>query len=187
MNKSSANSDPVTIRVPHDLLEIIDKKASALGGRRNRTETMLNLIRKALDLPIPTISQSIEKTEKLEQRLVSVESQLKELQKELVRIRQSNTKNDKGKKVESQEPLQLEISPNNKVEEGKTIGSGELMKILRVKAPHKKWKTFELRPYRMGEKSQKWHEFNSFKFKFKGVNPNSKNNKDKYLWLIVQN
>ena len=187
MNKSSANSDPVTIRVPHDLLEIIDKKASALGGKRNRTETMLNLIRKALDLPIPTISQSIEKTEKLEQRLISVESQLKELQKELVSIRQSNTKNDKEKKVESQEPLQLEISPNNKVEESKIIGSGELMEILKIKDPIKEWKTTDLKPYREGKKSKEWYQVGDFKFKFKGVNPKSRNNRTRYLWLTVQN
>ncbi len=192
------SSKPITIRVPEDILEIIDDKAEALGGKGNRTEVMLNLIRKALDLPIPVISESIERTEKLEKRMEAVETEVQKIWGIIEDIRQKSTESDKEEETEdisqkteiitvkeSDEPLQLELNSPTMTKKERVIGSSELMSILRDKASHKKWNGTNLRPYRTGKKQEHWHEFGDFRFKFKGIKPNSKNQKDKYLWSVI--
>ena len=192
------SSKPITIRVPEDILEVIDDKAEALGGKGNRTEVMLNLIRKALDLPIPVISESIERTEKLEKRMEAVETEVQKILGIIEDIRQKTTESDKEEKTEnisqkteivtvkeSDEPLQLELNSPTMTKKERVIGSSELMSILRDKAPHKKWNGTNLRPYRTGKNKDSWHEFNGFKFKLKGLVPDSEGRRDKYLWSVI--
>ena len=192
------SSKPITIRVPEDILEIIDDKASALGGKGNRTEVMLNLIRKALDLPLPVISDSIERTEKLEKRMEAVETEVQRILELIENIRQENTTSDKKEKIDNvpvktansvkkklNEPLQLELQSTIKEKEERIIGSSELILILKKKAPEKKWNGTNLRPYRTGKNKDIWHEFSGFKFKLKGLVPNSEARRDKYLWSVI--
>lgn len=200
MDENKLTSKPITIRVPHDLLEEIDKRASALGNKRNRTEVMLNLMRKALDLPIPTISQSIEKTEKLDKRLSLLEKEvndfkllkkeLEDLRDEISLVRQSQTKSDKKIEPVSEplEPLQLKIKNDHEdteISNYEVITSGELMKILREKAPDKTWKGSYLKIYREGKKAKEWHEFNGFKFRYKGIDTQNKKANKVHLWLVA--
>ena len=145
------SSKPITIRVPEDILEIIDGKAEGLGGKGNRTEVMLNLIRKALDLPLPVISESIERTEKLEKRMEAVETEVQKILRIIEDIRQPSTEYDKEEETEnisrkteimtakeSDEPLQLELKSSTITKKERVVGSSELMSILRDKAPQKK-------------------------------------------------
>lgn len=201
MNETKATSKPVTIRVPQDLLDMIDKRVSELGSKGNRTEVILNSIRRSFDLPIPTISQSIEKAEKLDKRLSllekevndfkSLKKELEELRNEVSLVRQSQTKNDEKIETVSEplEPLQLEIKNEHEEIESSNyeiIASGELMKILKEKAPNKTWKSSYLRPYREDKKAEEWHEFGDFKFKYKGIDTQSKRANKLHLWLAIQ-
>ncbi len=190
------SSKPITIRVPEDILEIIDDKAEALGGKGNRTEVMLNLIRKALDLPIPVISESIERTEKLEKRMEAVETEVQKIWGIIEDIRQKSTESNKEEKTEdvsqkteiitvNDEPLQLKLNSPTMTKKERVIGSSELMSILRDKAPHKKWNGTNLRPYRTGKNKDIWHEFSGFKFKLFGLVPDNEARRDKYLWSII--
>jgi len=89
------DSTSVTVRIPNNILDLIDTKANDFGIKGKRSETIINLLKKALDLPVPIFALGVEKTDNTEsQKVLELEQKIKALVESLESVRQENTKLD---------------------------------------------------------------------------------------------
>lgn len=87
MADSNSVSTSVTLRIPNEILQMVDSKADLLG-RNKRSEVIVNLLRKSLNQPIPGITTTLERNEKLEQEVSAIKSKFSEFDEILEVVRQ---------------------------------------------------------------------------------------------------
>jgi hypothetical protein len=85
----------VTIRVPNDILRLIDKMAEDfVEGKGTRSQAIITLLKKALDQPMPVFAKSMEKVERIDQVLLEAMEQIKSLHELIEPVRQDITRLD---------------------------------------------------------------------------------------------
>jgi hypothetical protein len=69
MTQQSLDTASVTVRIPNDLLKLIEE----FGGKGKRSEVIITLLKKALDQPVPVFPIGTEKSKQLENLSESLE------------------------------------------------------------------------------------------------------------------
>jgi hypothetical protein len=85
----------VTIRIPNDILRLVDKIAEDFAeGKGTRSQAIITLLKKALDQPMPAFAKSMEKVEQMDQVLSEAMEQIKSLRELIEPVRQDVTRLD---------------------------------------------------------------------------------------------
>jgi len=88
MPAQNFDSTSVTLRIPNDVLVLIEGKVAQLSGKGKRSEVIINLLRKALGQPVSEAFSSLEKVEKLEHDVKDIATQIKDIYDSLEIVRQ---------------------------------------------------------------------------------------------------
>lgn len=167
-------SQSITIRIPKDLLFLIEQKAIALGGKGKRTETIISLLRKGLALPNNTSVDNAARLETFEQKLTALESNFNILSSKVNKPKDCQLTNKEF--LERLAPVPTVIK--------KQLTTAQFTKLLRDKDKgNYRWTSENLYKYQNELTKDSWHEINDVKFKYMGVKkfPNKKNNT--HYWL----
>ena len=195
----------VTLRIPDDILD----KIPAERGERSRA--IVDLLRKGLSLPSEeeVLKGLTAKIDVLEEQIKSQDQRIKAL--ENIKVAKSKTEKPKEKipkskneDMEEKERLkQMSISMNTTKETKNIKGislekakepsdkkqrmtSSELLKILRIQDPDKRWGSNDIARFRRKANADKWHTVGVCKFKYANEKDTSnKAGKAQYLFWVI--
>lgn len=173
---------PVTIRIPNNLINLIDEKAIALGSRK-RTVVILELLKQALEVPTAPTWHENEKLEALEARINALETNWNLFLAETTRL----GKEALGFPEDYSSQLTIEdafaqIGVSNYEE--KLLETKELVALLKEK--NSGLSGYTLDHLRVSKKKSEWQEDSGIKFKYKEAKRKEGRQNKTHYWSVIE-